>query len=422
MNLESESQYLKLFGLPAEQGRWLLIPLGMIVLLCLGTVYSWSIFRKPLETLLNIGATESVFPYTVALVFYATLMPITGFYIDRIGTRKITAIGGLIVGVGYILSSFTTNISALTLTYGVIAGTGVGIAYGVPMVVSARWFPEQKGLAVGLTIVGFGLSPLVTAPLAKSLIDDYGIRQTLLILGIVFMIVIPLISIALKVPPSKWKPQGKKLAQTKQISVPVNRPDMLKTRSFYGLWICYMIGALVGLSAIGISSPVAQEIIQLDPVLAASSVSLFALFNGLSRPLFGWLTDRFSPKYVATATYVLIIIASILMINARSGQVATYLIAFCLFWFCLGGWLAIAPTATLTLFKPENYAKNYGIVFTAYGVGALLGTVVAGRIRDLFGTYTYAFYPTAFLAAIGIIIATTTLKRDPANITPRDRI
>ncbi|MGA9380544.1 MAG: MFS transporter, partial [Phormidium sp.] len=292
----------------------------------------------------------------------------------------------------------------------------------VPMVVSARWFPEQKGLAVGLTIVGFGLSPLVTAPLAKTLIDAYGIRQTLLILGIVFMIAIPLISIALKVPPSKWNPQGKNLAQTKQISVPVNRPDMLQTRSFYGLWICYMIGALVGLSAIGISSPVAQEIIQLDPVLAASSVSLFALFNGLSRPLFGWLTDRFSPKYVAIATYILIIIASILMINARSGQVATYLIAFCLFWFCLGGWLAIAPTATLTLFKPENYAKNYGIVFTAYGVGALLGTVVAGRIRDLFGTYTYAFYPTAFLAAIGIIIATTTLKRDPANITPRDRI
>lgn len=422
MNLEAESKSLRLFGLPAEQGRWLLIPLGMTVLLCLGTVYSWSIFRKPLEALLNIGATESVLPYTVALVFYATLMPITGFYIDRIGTRKIATLGGLIVGVGYILSSFATNISTLAFTYGVIAGTGVGIAYGVPMVVSARWFPEQKGLAVGLTIVGFGLSPLVTAPLAKTLIDAYGIRQTLLILGIVFTIAISLISLTLKVPPPQWKPKGEKSSHSRLIPVPVNRLNMLQTRSFYGLWICYMIGALVGLSAIGISSPVAQEIIQLDPVLAANSVSLFALFNGLSRPLFGWLTDRFPPKYVATSTYVLIIIASVLMINARSGQVATYLIAFCLFWFCLGGWLAIAPTATLTLFKPENYAKNYGIVFTAYGVGALLGTLVAGRIRDLFGTYTYAFYPTAFLAVIGIVVATTTLQRDPANASLRDRI
>lgn len=100
------------------------------------------------------------------------------------------------------------------------------------------------------------------------------------------------------------------------------------------------------------------------------------------------------------------------MINASAGQLATYLIAFCLFWFALGGWLALASTATLTLFKPENYAKNYGIVFTAYGIGALLGTLLAGRIRDLLGTYTYAFYPTAILAVIGIVIALTTIKRE----------
>ncbi len=412
MNWEDENPSLKLFGLPAEQGRWFLIPLGMGVLLCLGTVYSWSIFRKPLEALLNIGATESLLPFTVVLVFYAGLMPITGFYVDRIGTRKIVAIGGLIVGAGYILSSFANNILMLTLTYGVIAGTGVGITYGIPMVVSARWFPDRKGLAVGLTIVGFGLSPLVTAPLARSLMDAYGIRPTLLILGIIFTLIILLISLTLKVPPKDWRPRGEMVSQTLQIQSPTSRPDMLQTRAFYGLWICYMIGTLVGLSAIGISSPVAQEIIELDPVLAASSVSLFAVFNGLSRPLFGWLADRFQPKYAAVLTYVLILIASILMLNARSGQVATYLIAFCLFWFCLGGWLALAPAATLTLFKPENYAKNYGIVFTAYGVGALCGTLVAGRIRDLFGTYTYAFYPTAFLAVIGIVVALFTLKRE----------
>lgn len=412
MNWEDQSQPLKLFGLPAEQGRWFLIPLGMSVLLCLGTVYSWSIFRKPLEALLNIGATESLLPFTVVLVFYAGLMPITGFYIDRVGTRKIVAIGGLIVGAGYILSSFASNILMLTLTYGVIAGTGVGIAYGVPMVVSARWFPDRKGLAVGLTIVGFGLSPLVTAPLARSLMDAYGIRPTLLILGIIFTLIILLISLTLKLPPKDWRPRGGTVSQAIQIQSLINRPDMLQTRAFYGLWICYMIGTLVGLSAIGISSPVAQEIIELDPILAASSVSLFAVFNGLSRPLFGWLADRFQPKYAAVLTYVLILIASILMLNARSGQVATYLISFCLFWFCLGGWLALAPAATLTLFKPENYAKNYGIVFTAYGVGALCGTLVAGRIRDLFGTYSYAFYPTVFLAVIGIIVALFTLKRE----------
>lgn len=412
MNLGNQNQNVKLFGLPAEQGRWLLIPLGMMVLLCLGTVYSWSIFRTPLETLLDIGATESLLPYTFVLLFYSALMPVTGFYLERIGIRRATMIGGAIVGSGYILSSFATNISLLVLTYGVMVGTGVGIAYGIPMVIAARWFPDKKGLAVGLTIVGFGLSPLITAPLAKELIDLSGVRQTLLILGIAFTILILAIATLLKLPPNGWKPQGWEMVLSQEVSQQPHQSPLLKMRSFRGLWVCYMIGTLVGLSAIGISSPVAQEIIKLDPTLAASSVSLFALFNGLSRPLFGWLTDRFQPRYVAVASYVLILIATILMMNAQEGEVITYLVAFCLFWFCLGGWLALAPTATLTLFSPENYAQNYGMVFTAYGIGALIGTLTAGRIRDLFGSYTYAFYPMALLAIIGIFVAITTLKRD----------
>ncbi len=411
MDINNYDSALTVFGLPADKGRWLLIPLGMSVLLCLGSVYSWSIFRKPLESELNISATESLLPYTVALVFYAAFMPIAGFYIPRIGTRLTTAIGGVVVGLGYILSSFATHIGTITLTYGVISGTGVGIAYGVPMVVVARWFPDKKGLAVGLTIVGFGLSPLITAPLANQLIGAYSVRPTMRILGIIFMAIILGIAITLKLPPQDWHPRRHLTAPTSTIAV--NYPvRLLKSQSFYGLWICYAIGTLIGLSAIGISSPVGEEIINIDSGLAASSVSLFALFNGVSRPLFGWLSDRFKPHYVAIVSYTLLLIACVLMVNAQKGQVATYLIAFCLFWFCLGGWLAMAPITTLRFFNPDQYAQNYGIVFTAYGVGALIGTLATGRIRDWFGTYSYAFYPMALLAIIGIVIASFMLKRE----------
>ncbi|MCT7981140.1 L-lactate MFS transporter [Laspinema olomoucense] len=411
MNVTHDRSELTLFGLPAQQGRWLMIPFGMSVLLCLGSVYSWSVFRKPLEGELNIGATESLLPYTVALVFYAVMMPVAGFYIPRIGSRIVTAIGGIIVGLGYILSSFATNIVTMTLTYGLIAGTGVGIAYGVPMAVVARWFPDKKGLAVGLTIIGFGLSPLITAPLAKGLIDAYSVRETLRILGIAFTLIILAIATTLKMPPKDWQPAQPLSAAS--CAVPSAYPgNILKSRSFYGLWICYSIGTFVGLSAIGISSPVGEEMIKIDPALAASSVSLFALFNGISRPLFGWLSDRFKPRYVAMVSYTLVLIACILMLNVKEGQVATYLIAFCLFWASLGGWLAMAPTTTLRLFNPDNYAQNYGIVFTAYGVGALSGTLVAGQIRDWFGSYTYAFYPMIFLAIVGMVVASLLLKRD----------
>lgn len=196
-----EQKYLQLFGLEAKQGRWLLIPMGMTVLLCLGTVYSWSIFRKPLENQLNITATESLLPYTVGLLFYSIFMPIAGFLIPKIGPRVMTALGGLLVGVGYILASFAPNIALITLSYGVIAGAGVGIAYGVPMAVVARWFPDKKGLAVGLTIVGFGLSPLITAPLANQLIVSHGVNNSLRILGIAFILIISAIAMALRFPP-----------------------------------------------------------------------------------------------------------------------------------------------------------------------------------------------------------------------------
>ncbi|TVQ12975.1 MAG: MFS transporter [Leptolyngbya sp. DLM2.Bin27] len=402
------------FGLSAMRGRWLFIPLGITVLLCLGTVYSWSIFRKPLEAELGISATESLLPFTVALVCYAMLMPIAGFFIPRIGVRTVAAGGGVVVGVGYILASVADHIGTITLAYGVIAGTGVGLTYGVPMVIVARWFPERKGLAVGLTIIGFGLSPLITAPLANSLIGSIGVRPTLRLLGLVFMVVIVAIAATLKLPPQGWYPLQSPQAQATAPVVRTYPPRLFTSRSFYGLWICYAIGTLVGLSAIGISSPVGEEIIAVSPTVAAQSVALFALFNGVSRPLFGWLTDRYRPHQVAIVSYSCMLVACLLMVNAQAGQVVTYLIAFSLFWFCLGGWLAIAPTATLRLFDPEQYAQNYGLVFTAYGVGAMLGTLITGQIRDWWGTYTYAFYPMAILAIIGIVVASLLLKPDSA--------
>jgi OFA family oxalate/formate antiporter-like MFS transporter len=409
----SRKPTITILGLPADRGRWFLIPLGMMLLLCLGCVYSWSIFRTPLENELGMSATQSLLPYTTVLVFYAALMPIAGFYIPRIGTRLTAAIGGIVVGLGYILASFATQVSTLVLTYGAIAGTGVGIAYGVPMVVASRWFPDKKGLAVGLTIVGFGLSPLITAPLANQLIEAYTVRPTLRILGTAFIVIISAIALTMKLPPKDWQPP-QQVTASPSILAPAYHQNLFKSRSFYGLWICYAIGTLVGLSAIGISSSVGEEIIAINPTVAASSVSLFALFNGVSRPLFGWLSDRFKPHYVAILSYGLTLIACVLMINAGPGQVATYLVAFCLFWFCLGGWLAMAPTITLRFFQPDHYAQNYGIVFTAYGVGALVGTLVTGRIRDVLGTYNYVFYPMAFLAIIGILMAAVLLKRERA--------
>lgn len=400
---------LKLFGLPARQGRWVLIPLGIVAQLCLGTVYSWTIFRKPLEAALNLkaGSTESLLPFALLLAVFSVLMPITGRYIERLGPGRVTAIGGILTGLGYWLSGFVNNIPMLLLTYGVIAGAGVGITYGVPIAVAAKWFPDRKGLAVGLTVVGFGLSPLITIPFAKSLIGDYGINKAFMILGITFASLICLVATQMRFPSKSWLPTPTGAVSSAPEPAAEN---LLAEPNFYALWICYTIGTLSGLMAIGISSGVGEEIIKLDKGTAATAVSIFAIFNGVGRPIFGWLTDLLKPRKAAILAYMMILIASIIMINAGEGQKLSYFFAFALFWMSLGGWLAIAPTATLSLFAPQNYAKNYGLIFTAYGVGALASAFIAGSAKSIFGSYTFAFYPTAILAIVGIVVASFTLQ------------
>ena len=409
---------IKLQTLKQDNRRWFYIILGILINICLGTIYSWSVFRKPIEEILQITATQSGLPYMSFLFIYAVTMPIAGKYIDKYSPRLISIIGGVMVGTGWFLASFAGNIYVLTAAYGLIGGAGVGVVYGVPISVAAKWFPDKKGLAVGLTLLGFGLSPLITANIAQRLIDYNGPFFTFRYLGISFLIIISLLSLALKAPEtvSQDKQAGKDINQKeieKNRIKTTNKKavNILKIPQFYFLWLCYFFGTFSGLMAIGVSNPVAEEIINLPAATAALTVGIFAVFNGVGRPLYGWLTDTFSTRKAALVSYILIILASLMMLNAGEGATVLYVIAFSLLWLNLGGWLAVAPAAVASFFGNENYSKNYGYLFTAYGAGAILGTVVSGSIRDWFGSYLYSFYPPIILSLLGIFIAGRYLKQ-----------
>ncbi|ACI18434.1 L-lactate MFS transporter [Dictyoglomus thermophilum] len=390
--------------------RWFLIPLGIIIYICLGTVYSWSVFRKPLENILQISAFQSGLPYMLFLFFFALFMALSGKYVSKY-PRLIIFIGGLIVGLGWILSGFFRDIKIIAITYGIIAGSGVGIVYGVPITVISKWFPDKRGLAMGLVISGFGLSPLITAPLARYLIELYGPFETFKILGLIFLILLSLLSLAFKLPPLDFSVGALKTTKRK-ILAELNTREMLKSSKFYGLWLCYTLGTLIGLMIIGITSPVGEEIVGLDPKFTASLVSFFAIFNAVGRPLFGWITDRIFPRKASIVSYLLAMLASLLMISTGGSNLGVYIISFSLFWLILGSWLAIAPASTIILFGERNYGQNYGIVFTAYGVGAILGGTISGILRDLLGSYFYVFYVIIGLSIVGILITLALLKEN----------
>jgi len=401
---------VKLFGMPAESGRWVYVVLGLIMCVCLGAVYAYSIFLAPVRKTFDVSASMANLPFMVFLAFFAVTMFFGGRVMEKLGPRKLGIIGGIVVGLGWFLSSFAPNIWVLTLTYGVIAGSGVGLVYGCPVAMGAKWFPDKKGLAVGLTLAGFGGSALITGKLASLLIPAVGLSNTFLYFGIAFGIILVVLSLPFKFPAAGWVPAGWKPAAGAVIAEDFTPGEMVKTSTFWGLFFCFLIGSIAGLMAIGISKPVGKEIINIFDATAATLVGVFAIFNALGRPLFGFLTDKIAPRNATILNLILILVVSIIMIVAKEGDTGLYTLSFIGFWLCLGGWLAIAPTATATFFGMKNYARNYGVVFFAYGVGAIIGGIISGQAKDVFGTYTYAFYPTAVLAVVGLVLAVAMLK------------
>jgi MFS transporter, OFA family, oxalate/formate antiporter len=405
-NQASENSALTLFGMSPEKGRWIFVALGLAINVCLGSIYSWSVFRLPLQQLWSIDATASLLPFIFFFASFAVLMPLAGAPLDKYGPRPLTIIGGIIVGIGWILASQAPNITFLTLAYGIIGGAGVGIVYNATIGASARWFPDRRGLAVGLTILGVGISPLITAPLGNYLIVNYGVLTSFGILGIAFLILIVLLGLPLRFPAPDWRPEGWTSSQESLQCEDLNSSQMVRTRGFVGLWLGFFIGTLAGLMAVGISSPVGQEVFKLNAATAAALVGVFAVFNGIGRPIFGFLADRIHPRNAAMLSFAIIAAAAILLgFGAAPGATGVYIVGFCALWFCGGAWLAIAPVCTAAFCGTKYYGPNYGLVFTAFGAGAIVGNLLAGQLRDLVGSYVAVFYPVAILAIAGIVIS-----------------
>ena len=405
-----------LFGMPLEKGRWVLVASGLIINLCMGSIYAWSVFVGPLTDYYTgelgeaVTANDILMPFSVFLAVFAITMPFTGKIIDRYGPRNVTITGGVLTGLGWLLASFSSSVLMLSVMYGVIGGIGVGIAYSVLVAVSARWFPDRRGFAVGLTVFGVGFSAFFTANIAGWFIGACGVMNTFRIFGVVIIVLTTLLALPLEFPPPGWVPGGwtpPALKPGEEKPCEYNRSQMLRSSSFYGLWACYFIGCLAGLMAISIAIPVGTDV-GIEAGFATFLVGFFAIFNGTGRPVFGALTDTLTPRNAAMVSFILIALASLLMWQVP--VVPVYILAFAVLWGCLGGWLAIAPTTTGWYFGTSDYPRCYGVVFLAYGAGAIAGPQLAGFIKTSTGSYIGVFPYVLVLAVAGIIIAFTLMK------------
>lgn len=379
---------------------------GILLMLCLGSVYTYSVIKQELIQYLGISVFESGIPYMVSLFFYAMSMLMTGRFINRVPLIILMGIGSLLVSGGWILASYTHNLLSFTLFYGVMMGIGIGMLYGAPIRIINDLVDKNSGLFTGLLLMGFGLSPMLTAPLFHHLLEANGLTGLLRYIGILYLLLLVTFSMLLY---TLYRMQMK-LGQGHEDVVKAKKSanfvwTKAYRKSFVGLYINFLLGTMIGLLIIGITNDIGVLYVGLTPKVTAWWISSFALANGIGRPLWGWIMDKYHIQKAIYLAYSSVILATLILIFAPTGSTLAFVISLSLFWLSLGAWLSIAPTATKFIFGKENQSYIYGMLFTAYGFSAILGVTMSGLITSYFSSYTFILIAILITASFGIFLA-----------------
>lgn len=386
---------------------------AIIIQMCLGAVYAWSVFLNPLTAEFGWSKTEVSVTFTIFLVIYSVGMIFGGRWQDSAGPSRVTAVGGTLLGLGYLLASGVDTLWGLYLSYGLLGGMGVGIAYSCPIFTSLKWFPDKRGVATGFAVAGFGAGALLAAPLATKIILAWGWRQAFLTLGIAFFFLVLAGSRFLVNPPHGWTPAGWTPPQTdqKQNTRDFERREVLSTHQFWLLWIMFSFGTSAGLMVIGHLAAFMRET-GLSAQTAALAVGVLAILNGTGRIAWGLISDRIGRLQSLKVTFLVIGLTMLAFPHLNSA--AAFLLAAAAVGLGFGGFLALFPALTADYFGTKNVGGNYGLLFTAYGVGGLVGPSLGARIYDIFGSYFTAFIVMACLCfvALGVSIFVKPPLRD----------
>ena len=406
--------------------RGLVACAAVLMQVCLGIIYAWSVFRGPLEQHYGWSKSVSIAPYRWSILFFTLAMIVAGFWQDRKGPRLVGSVGGLLLGAGCLLASFIGDTPmGLNIAYGVVAGLGVGFAYVTPIATCVKWFPDKRGFVVGLAVMGFGIGSLIFAPLLEALLGkdpaQYAttIPRTFQMLAVLFFVLVPGCAYFFRVPPSGWLPEGwKPSAASQAASANYGPVEMLKTWQFAVLWIIYFLGSSVGLTAIGESAPLVKELAGAAAAAMSGGVALgvMSLFNGVGRLVWGALSDRMGKQGVIFAMFAISSLVCALLLPGTK-DFWRVLAGICIVGFCYGGYLALMPSLCAEYFGSKQIGANYGLLFTAWGAaGFVVPRYMAATLEvrkatgDVAGGYNDMFYALATIAAIGIVV-TFALRR-----------
>ncbi|MEC6831671.1 OFA family MFS transporter [Photobacterium toruni] len=380
---------------------------GFCINLCIGILFTWSVFKKAL--VINLGWTnaEASLPYTVAIITFSTTLLLAGILQDKFGPKLVLITGIIFAGLGLITSGYVTNPTQLIFTFGILAGGGIGFSYACLSPAAMKWFhPSKRGLVNGLIAAGFGLAGVYLAPLITSLIANYGINYSFNILGVALLCIATPLAFTITNPSENYVPVASvSTKQTeKKVIVPqieVKWTSMLKTSQFYSIWIMYLCASSTGLMIIGNITSIAA--IQANMTDAAHLVVILALFNTFGRVLAGMLCDKIGGLKTLSLSFILSI-ANMILFPHYSTHISL-IIGMAIAGLCYGTLPAVFPSLTAGFYGLKNYGTNYGVVYTAWGVSGFIGPVIAATAVDTTGNYQLAYFYSTIIMAIAFVFS-----------------
>lgn len=388
--------------------RWVIAAAGVVMQIALGAVYAWSVFRDPLiiasDDQWSISQVTLTFTITIFTLGIAAF--IGGLWMARAGPRIVGIAAGVLYGLGVFLASLSEDrLWMLYLSYGLLGGIGIGLGYIVPVATLVKWFPDKRGFITGIAVAGFGAGALITAPVARRLIDVVGVFQTFAILGVAYLVLVAGAALLMRNPPVGFKPAGWEPTaeqRRQRAAEDFTLRQALGAWQWYALWAILFLNVTAGISIISQAAPMAREITGVDPIVAAGLVGIISIANGAGRFFWAWLSDFIGRKWVFLTMFLLqaVIFFILPLVNAF----IIFAILASIILLCYGGGFGTMPAFAADYFGPRNVGSIYGLMLTAWGTAGILGPMLIAILRETTGAYASALYIIAGIMLVSAIV------------------
>jgi OFA family oxalate/formate antiporter-like MFS transporter len=385
--------------------RWAIAAAGVVMQVGLGAVYAWSVFRIPLTQLNGWSVPEVTLAFTIAIFVLGFAAFAGGLWMRRAGPRRVAVAAGALYGTGVFLSSFAGNrLWWLYGSYGLLAGTGLGLGYIVPIATLVKWFPDRRGMITGIAVGGFGAGALITAPVATQLIRDAGVQQAFGILGVSYFLAVTGAGLVMRNPPEGYHPAGwtPTAAHETRGGRSYTLTEALKTPQWYGLWALLFLNTTAGIAIISQAAPMTQEMTRVTAAQAAGVVGIISIANGAGRFLWAWTSDFIGRRFVFLTMFLIQALAFLLLTRVESFPpfvVLTFVVLL-----CYGGGFGTMPAFATDYFGAANVGAVYGLMLTAWSFAGVVGPTLIAMIRESTGGYGQSLFLVAGLMLTSSII------------------